>query len=200
MIRRRGRLACQPDAGLHILFDEDAGMGNVILYIAASLDGFIARRDDDISWLTAYNGPDEDYGYAEFYAGVGAVILGARTYREALGFGAWPYAGKTTYVVTTRPLDARPDAAIQAFTGDMADLVAQIRRATDQDIWLVGGGRLLTAFSNQRLVDEIILTLVPLILGDGIPLFQGSVVEQSLQLTGSQVYANGLVQLRYRRA
>lgn len=175
-------------------------MGNVILYIAASLDGFIARRDDDISWLTAYNGADEDYGYAEFYARVGAVILGARTYREVLGFGAWPYPGKTTYVVTTQPLQNPPDANIHAFAGDMADLVAQIRQMTDQDIWLVGGGRLTTAFVNQHLIDETIITIVPLILGEGIPLFQGIEVEEKLLLTGSQVYANGLVQLRYRRA
>ncbi len=173
-------------------------MGDVILYIAASLDGFIARRNDDISWLTAYDGGGEDYGYAAFYARVGAVIVGGRTYREVLGFGAWPYPGKTTYVVTTQPLSNPPDADIHAFGGDVADLVAQVRQMTDQDIWLVGGGRLITAFVNQRLIDEIIITIVPLILGEGIPLFQGIAVEQSLQLTGSQVYANGLTQLRYR--
>jgi len=175
-------------------------MGNVILYIAASLDGFIARRNDDISWLTAYDGPDEDYGYAAFYAGVGAIIVGARTYREVLGFGAWPYAGKTTYVVTTQALQNPPAADIHAFAGDMADLVAQIRQMTEQDIWLVGGGRLTTAFVNQHLIDEIIITIVPLILGDGIPLFQGIQVEESLHLSGGQVYASGLAQLRYRRA
>jgi len=175
-------------------------MGNVILYIATSLDGFIARRNDDISWLTAYDGGGEDYGYAAFYARVGAIILGARTYREVLGFGAWPYPGKPTYVVTTQPLQNPPDADIHAFAGNMTDLVAQIRQMTDQDIWLVGGGRLTTAFVNQHLIDEIIITIVPLILGDGIPLFQGIEVEESLQLIGGQVYASGLAQLRYRRA
>ncbi|MBK6433940.1 dihydrofolate reductase family protein [Candidatus Amarolinea dominans] len=174
-------------------------MGNVILYIAISLDGFIARRDDDISWLTAFDDKDEDYGYAAFYASLGAVILGGKTYRQVLGFGTWPYPGKTTYVVTTQPLQNPPDANIKTFAGDVADLVAQIRQTTDQDIWLVGGGQLVTAFADQHLIDEYIITIIPLILGDGIPLFQGAVSEERLQLTGSQSYANGLMQLRYRR-
>ena len=174
-------------------------MGNVILYIAISLDGFIARRDDDISWLTAFDDKDEDYGYAAFYASLGAVILGGKTYRQVLGFGTWPYPGKTTYVVTTQPLQNPPDANIKTFAGDAADLVAQIRQTTDQDIWLVGGGQLVTAFADQHLIDEYIITIIPLILGDGIPLFHDLQVEERLQLTGSQSYANGLMQLRYRR-
>lgn len=175
-------------------------MGNVILYIAISLDGFIARRDGDIAWLTAYDNPGEDYGYATFYARVGAVILGGRTYRQVLDLGSWPYPGMPTYVATRGPLLDPPDPNIRAFDGEMSDLVAQIRQTTERDIWLVGGGQLVTAFANQHLIDEYIITLVPLLLGDGIPLFHDVQVEERLQLTGSQVYTNGLVQVRYRRA
>lgn len=172
-------------------------MSSVILYIACTLDGYIAGKDGDISWLHPFEHTGEDYGYAAFLSHVGAIIMGGKTYRQALGFGPWPYSGIPCHVVTTQALTNPPDASISAFCGDVSELVAQIRQETGKDIWLVGGSRLITQFANARLIEEYIISIVPLLLGDGIPLFQGLSSKQNLTLTGSTSYASGIVQLHY---
>jgi dihydrofolate reductase len=173
-------------------------MSNVILYIACSLDGYIADPDGGIDWLTAFDDASEDYGYAAFLSHVGAIIMGGKTYRQVLGFESWPYQGIPCHIVTRQPLTNPPDAAISAFSGDVALLVEQVRRTTDKDIWLVGGAQLVTQFANAHLIDEYIVSIIPLLLGDGIPLFQGLSSQHKLTLTGSSSYANGIVQLQYR--
>lgn len=177
-------------------------MGDVILYIAATLDGFIASRDGGIDWLKPFEQASEDYGFSAFYARVGAVIIGGNTYRQALGFGEWPYPGVTTWVATRRALagERHPGADVRAFAGDMSDLAALARRETAKDIWLVGGAQLVTAFVNQGLMDEYIISIVPLILGEGIPLFAGISRQTTLRLVATRGYAGGIAQVTYRRA
>ncbi len=177
-------------------------MSDVVLYIAATLDGFIASSDGGIDWLKPFEQAGEDYGYAAFHARVGAVIIGGNTYRQALGFGEWPYAGVTTWVATRRGLagERHPGADVRAFAGDMSDLVALARRETARDIWLVGGAQLVTAFVNQGLIDEFIIGIVPLVLGEGIPLFAGISRRTTLRLVETRGYASGIAQMTYRRA
>ncbi len=173
-------------------------MGNVVLYIAASLDGFIARSDGDIEWLVKYQQGDEDYGYHDFYATVGASIMGARTYEKASNLSGGIDQKMPTYVVTHKRLSTTGYANVSLHSGGLPDLLRLIRRKTDKDIWLVGGGQLAQSFLRERLLDEIILSTVPVILGEGIPLFGETGKEVDLILREARAYRTGIVQTRYR--
>ena len=173
-------------------------MANVILYIATSLDGYIARKDGSIDWLSMVEASDTDYGYADFYQSVDALVMGSRTYEQALGFGDWPYPGKPSYVFTTRNLTSERKDVI--FTSAKPDTVIREMEAQGfTRIWLVGGAELTAVFLKFRLVDEYIISVVPTILGGGIPLFLPPNPEEKLKLVELQQYPMGLVQLRYRR-
>jgi dihydrofolate reductase len=185
-------------------------MPEIIYYVAASLDGFIATPDGGVAWLAPFEGTGEDYGYAAFYASIDALLLGSRTYEQVLTFGEWPYAGKPCWVCSQRALGpARPGVIVtaQAPRQIAAGLEARgIRRA-----WLVGGGRLAGAFRAEGLITETIVSVIPVILGAGIPLFGApaldlsassltskvSTVGEGLQLVEHKAYPNGVVQLRY---
>jgi dihydrofolate reductase len=169
-------------------------LSKVVLYIACSLDGFIAGKDGDVGWLDEYDGAE--YGYQQFYESVEALIMGSRTYEQALSFGEWPYPNKKSYVITGRQLGAKPDPSIEFYSGDLTELVAAIKQ-TGRDIWLVGGSQLLASFWNEALIDEIRLFVIPTLLNEGIPLFRGISRQTSLTLVGSESYDNGVVQLHY---
>jgi dihydrofolate reductase len=174
-------------------------MGHVVLYIAASLDGYIADANGGIDWLTAFDRPDEDFGYAAFLQRIGAIIVGGKTYRQVLRHARWPYAGIPCYVVTRHALADVPDAGISAFSGDVARLVEQTRRKTSKDIWLIGGAELVTQFANAGLIDEYIISIMPLTLGSGIALFQGITWQQRLTLVEAKTYPASVVQVTYTR-
>ncbi len=172
-------------------------MKNVALYIATSLDGFIADRDGGVGWLDAVaTESGEDYGYADFYASVGALVMGRVTYEQVLGFGDWPYPGKPTFVFSHAPPEGEhPDVTF--VSGDPAEVVASLREQVDGDLWLVGGGGLVASFRAAGLIDEYILSVIPVLLGEGIPLFEGAQPHAALRLVEAQSYASGVVQLRY---
>lgn len=158
----------------------------IVYYVAASLDGFIATPDGGIEWLRPFEGGGEDYGYGEFYASVEAVLLGRRTYEQSLRFPEWPYAGKPYWVFSSA-------------TGNIPMKVVQEMRARGiRRAWLVGGGKLAAAFRAEGLISEHIVSVIPVILGAGIPLFDGAGPFEKLKLTSSQAYASGIVQLRYK--
>jgi len=170
----------------------------VVLYIATSLDGFIADRDGGVDWLEQHAAAaDGDYGYAEFYRSIGALVMWRTTYDQVRGFGDWPYPGKPTVVFThVRPDADRPDVSFTA--DDPAAVVASLREHTDGDLWLVGGGRLIASFREQGLIDKIILTVIPVLLGEGVPLFVGAQPEKALRLSDVQRFESGIAQLHYR--
>jgi dihydrofolate reductase len=170
-------------------------VGNVVLYIAASLDGFIADRNGGVGWLDDYQAVD--YGYEAFLDTVGVVVMGAATYEQALTFGPWPYAGKTTYVFTHRPLPNADPTNIDLYAGNPALLVNRIRSASDRSIYLVGGAQLVATFLNAGLVDEIRLFVIPTLLGAGTPLFRDMAAGLALRLIDSTPYPNGVVELHY---
>lgn len=168
----------------------------VTLYIAASLDGYIARKDGSIDWLSMVDAEGEDYGYAEFYAGVDAVVMGRKTYELCLSFDAWPYPGKPAFVFTTRHLKSeRPE--VRFVSGDASSVLKMIDAQGVRRLWLVGGGELVRSFS--RFVDEYIISFIPVLLGEGRPLFPPPAPEQRLRLVSSRAYPSGLVQMQYRR-
>ena len=170
-------------------------MPRVRLYIALSLDGFIADRDGGIGWLDNNVDPAEgDYGYADFYDSVGALAMGRTTYDQVLGFGDWPYPDKPTYAFTHHPPGSEhPDVQ---FVTDPARFVTDAPWG-EGDLWLVGGGKLIAAFRAAGLIDEYILTILPVLLGDGLPLFPGAQPETALQLKEVRHWPSGVVQLRY---
>jgi dihydrofolate reductase len=160
----------------------------IVYYVAASLDGFIATADGGIEWLQPFENTGEDYGYGEFYASIEAVLLGRLTYEKCLEFPEWPYAGKPYWVLS------------KANGNTPSKVVAEMKERAIRRAWLVGGGKLAAAFRAEGLITEHIVSFVPVLLGAGVPLFDGPGATESLKLLGSRAYGNGIVQLRYRRA
>jgi len=171
-------------------------MSKVVLYIAASLDGYIAGKDGDISWLAPYE--TEDYGYADFLKTVGAIIMGSKTYETALAFPDWRYQEKKTYVATGRKLEKKAGGNIQFYSGDLKQLVAEAKAASEGNIWLVGGGQLIASFLKENLLDELILFTLPVVLGQGVPLFGDNARPLTFRFIKSVAYPSGLVQLNYQ--
>lgn len=171
----------------------------VRVFIATSLDGFIAGEDDDLSWLPHPEPGGEDYGYGEHMAQTAAILMGRRSYDVVAGFdGPWPYDDTPVFVATSRPLEpAAPTVtAIQGETA--ADLLAAVQAQVGSGGIYVDGGALIRSLLDAGLVDELTITVIPVILGRGLPLFAGAAFRHDLELLGSEDYENGLVQLRYR--
>lgn len=150
----------------------------VCVYCAVSLDGFIAGPDDDLGWLgepdPEVSGDDGTIGFDAFMEQTGAMLMGRRTFDVVAGFGgAWPYGSTPVLVATTRPLPDAPPS-VSPCQGDIRDLCEQARRiAADRTVYLDGGAVISQAL-DAGCVDELILTVVPVLLGDGIPLYRGS--------------------------
>lgn len=169
-------------------------MRRVQLFIAASLDGYIAGQGGDIGWLFM----DADYGYTHFFAGVDTVILGRKTYDLCLTFHQWPYLGKEAIVLSRTLAGKRTDHARFTDTS-AAELVRQLRMVPGKDLWLVGGGQVTRDFLAADLIDDYIVSIHPVILGGGIPLFLPQVRSTWLKLVACRTFDSGLVQIHYRR-
>jgi dihydrofolate reductase len=173
-------------------------MPRIKLYIATSLDGFIARENGSIDWLTKYeNNPETDYGYSEFYASIGKVLMGRKTYEQALGFGEWPYREKKSYVFTRQKESIRRENNVEFISEDIGEFVRQLKGNTEEDIWLVGGSQIIKVFFEENLVQDLIVFVVPIILGSGIPLFDHIGKEIGFRTGRVERYENGLVKLEY---
>lgn len=174
-------------------------MRKVILYAAVSLDSRIARKNGDVSWLNdpQFSIRGEDFGYARFLAGIDTTLMGFNTYKQVLTFGVeFPYKGKTNYVIT-RSRTRRKKTNVNFVTAGIPAFVRSLRRQKGRNIWLVGGSQTNTLMLNHRLIDRMILTFVPVVLGDGIPLFGDSVRPASFVLKSRRVFPNGFVQVRW---
>jgi dihydrofolate reductase len=171
----------------------------VILYIAMSLDGYIAKENDDISFLSAVEQEGEDYGYNEFTQFIDTVIMGRKTYDKVLAFGIpFPHADKRTYIITHQ--DIMPMDNIIFYNKDIRTLISQLKTESGENIFVDGGAEVVNTLMKDDLIDEYIISIVPVFLGKGIPLFQPIRPEVKLKLTGSRPYEKGLVQLHYIRA
>lgn len=164
------------------------------VFIATSLDGFIARPDGTIDWLSVVERPGEDYGFGEFFASVDALVMGRKTWEVALGFPEWPYAGKRVVVMSRHPRTPRHGETFHAGSPD--ELVAALAADGVRHVY-VDGGVTIRAFLKAGLIDELTLSLIPVLLGSGIPLFGDGVSETGLSLQSSRGFESGLVQLRY---
>jgi dihydrofolate reductase len=167
------------------------------LYIAQSLDGFIARPDGGIDWLRPFD--DIDYGYSAFMREIGTVVMGRASYDVARSFGEWPYQTARSLVITSRPLDDAPPTVARV-GGDILRLVTALRAAGDKDVWIMGGALTINAFLRADAIDRIDLFTLPVLLGDGVRLFEGTRPEANLRLLSTQTYDKGLARLSYVRA
>lgn len=170
----------------------------LILYIAASLDGYIAKPDGDIGWLSAVEAPPEDYGYAEFVKTVDTIVIGRKTYDKVLSFGIpWPHKGRKCYVLSGTKSGS--DENVEFFNGDIGDLIAQIRQSPGLSIYCDGGGEIVHELIQRDLIDRYVISVIPVLLGDGIALFKPGRPQHDLALLQSTAYPSGLVQLQYER-
>ncbi len=172
-------------------------MPRILYYVAASLDGYIADREDGLDWLKAVEREGEDYGYGEFYASVQACVMGRRTYDVTRHFDPWPYPGKPAIVMTSHPL-ASDREGLEFFGADVAAVVQRLAKRGYERVWLVGGGALASAFLEAGALDEILLSTIPVVLGDGLPLFARVPARRPLEPVSSRTYPSGLVQTRWR--
>lgn len=170
----------------------------VILYIAMSVDGFIARSDGDISFLSVAEHDGEDYGYAKFTDSVDAVILGRKTYDKVHSMGyELPYLEKDIYVLTRT---VQPEIGnLKFYSGDLKELVRNLKRKEGKDIYCDGGAETVNRLLQDDLIDELIISVIPVLLGGGISLFNADFPEKKLRLVNSTSYVKGLVQLHYER-
>jgi len=171
-------------------------MSKIVLFIAASVDGFIADSNGEVAWLERFNVEDEDHGYARFLSGIGAVVMGATTYEQDVARAGWPYGTRPTWVFTHRALPSAPGADVRFVSEPVPDVVAAIRDATSGDVFLVGGANLAGQFLAAGAIDELILFIAPVLLGAGVRLFEGAGPARA-ELLGTERYATGLVELRY---
>ena len=167
------------------------------VYMAVSLDGFIARRDGGLDWLDSVHVPGEDYGYQTFFDGVDALVLGSGTYKSALSFPQWPYGGKRCIIVTGQTRESKHGE--EFFSGSPRELALKLEADGFKKVYL-DGGMLIRAFWKEGLVGDWTLSIVPVLLGSGIPLFENGLPETALKLLGVQGFPSGLVQVRYETA
>ncbi len=176
-------------------------MKKIKLYIAASLDSYIARPDGNLDWLLKYPTPEGSaYGYHEFYDSIDTIIMGNSTYQEILGMSTdWPYKDSMTYVLTRCKDNLPRKENICCITGDIIATIRQLLQQEGKDIWLMGGGQAITLLLNNEMVDEMQICYIPVILGEGIPLFPNKPKETEWTLTDSAAYDTGILKVTYRK-
>lgn len=174
-------------------------MSKIRLYIATTLDGYIARENGNLDWLMSFPNPNKiDYGYQAFYNEISTVIMGRSTYEEILGFDVeWPYSDCKTYVISSRSDFSTSTENTEVLSDLSIENLQKIKNAASKDVWLVGGGKVISEFLNLGVVDEMLLTLIPVILGKGISLFPNQPKETNFTLQSAQTFETGVVNLTY---
>jgi dihydrofolate reductase len=182
-------------------------MRRVVYYAAMSLDGYIAESDDTIEWLMGYPGVEPgpavtpvEGGYGEFYEGVGALVMGSVTYEFVLEHASsWHYAGKPTWVLSSRDLPVFEGADELTITNAaVTELYDEmVAAAGDRDLWVVGGGNVASQFADAGLLDDVWVTVVPVVLGTGKPLFDRRVPGEPMRPTEVLPRASGMIELRF---
>jgi len=170
----------------------------VIVRIGTSADGFIARADGDLDWLTSRPAPRGFYGMNDFVRSIDTKVLGRKTYDASLRMGA-KFDGPTRYIVFSRrapPADAT--LGVEFVNEPIGPFVNRLREQPGKDIWLMGGGDLIASFLDEGAIDELVITVAPVFIGDGIPLMARRHRHVPLELHSVEQFENGVVQLHYR--
>jgi dihydrofolate reductase len=182
-----------------------AGASCVTIHMAASLDGFIARKDGSVDWMETSDefedGETLDPEYVEeFLATIDCYVMGSRTYETALGFEGkgvgWSYGATPVFVLTTRDLPKHRDT-VEFNSGDLEELLNVRLKPTFASIWVVGGGAVSGECLNRGLADEVRYSILPVVIGGGIPFFQGLDTDVALHLVEVKAYKSGMIALRH---
>ncbi|ATA90028.1 MULTISPECIES: dihydrofolate reductase family protein [Flavobacteriales] len=171
----------------------------VILYIASSLDGYIAKPNDDLSFLSIVQQDGEDYGYADFVKSVDTVILGRKTYDWVMTqVPEFPHADKNSFIITRT---SRPSVGKTSFyTDNLKDLILRLKSEQGKNIFIDGGAEIVNELLKENLIDEFIISIIPILVGSGTKLFKDGRPEQKLELISTKQFDKGLTQLHYKRA
>jgi dihydrofolate reductase len=175
-------------------------MRKLSLFIATSLDGYIAKPNDDLSFLKLVEKEGEDYGYAEFMANIDTIILGRKTYDYVLkeiGSSHYDNGQRDVYVITKteRPSNGRTTF----YTGSLTELIKRLKAESGKDIYCDGGAEVINQLLHNDLIDEFTISVIPILLGNGTRLFNDGRPEQQLELIHAKTFDTGLTQLHYRR-
>lgn len=170
----------------------------LILYISMSLDGYIATKDNALDFLSMVEQEGEDYGYNDFVKSVDTVIIGRKTYEKVIAMGyEYPHTDKDVYIVTRT---AKPAiGTFKFYTGALKQLVDSLKSQAGKHIYCDGGAEIANELMQEDLVDDYVISVIPILLGDGIKLFKAGRPEQRLALVSTKAFDKGLVQLHYKR-
>jgi len=174
-------------------------MRKLIIFIASTLDGYIAKPNDDLSFLKIVEKEGEDYGYAEFTTTIDTIIVGRKTYDWVLreiGPSHYDNGSRNVYVITRTE---RPGVGRTTFTGDLAELVHNLKNEVGKDIYCDGGAEIINELLQRGLIDEFVISVIPILVGNGTRLFKDNRPEQQLKLVNTKTFETGLVQLHYKR-
>jgi dihydrofolate reductase len=170
----------------------------VIVHIAASADGYIARPDGDLQWLTSRPAPERFYGMNAFMKSIDTKVLGRKTYEASLRLGANFSTGSRTIVFSRHSPSTDVPSGVEFANGAIGPFVSRLREQSGKDIWLMGGGDIIASFLDEQAIDEFVISVVPVFIGEGIPLIARRHRHVPLDLLSSERFEDGLVQLRYR--
>jgi dihydrofolate reductase len=170
----------------------------VIVHIATSADGYIARPDGDLVWLTSRPAPEGFYGMNAFVKSIDTKLLGRKTYEVSQRMGA-KFDSKFRYIVFSRHAPpAAPPSGVEFVNGAIGPFVSHLREQPGNHIWLMGGGELIASFLDEHAIDEFVISVAPVFIGDGIPLIARRHRHVPLELHSIERFEDGLVQLHYR--
>ena len=169
----------------------------IVVFAGTSADGFIARPDGDIAWLTSRPKLDGFYGIGEFTASIDTKILGRKTYEKSLAMGARFDAKTRCYVFSTQAAPGAHPEGVEFVSEPIAAFARRLRAADGKDIWMMGGGGIIASFLDAGAIDQLIVNVVPVLIGEGIPLIAPRHRHVPLTLLSSRQFADGVVQLKY---
>ncbi|MCZ6657372.1 MAG: dihydrofolate reductase family protein [Gammaproteobacteria bacterium] len=171
-------------------------MIDVVYYVAASLDGYIAAVDGGVDWLNQFGNSNEDHGFSDLYSTVDGIVMGSHTYEFSLAQSQWPAPDKPSWVLTHRDLPvAHPSVTLTA--DEPSRLVRSLAERGLKSVWLMGGGKVAASFRHTGLISRYIIAVMPIILGTGIPLLAAVPGQDVLTLIEAKPYPSGIVQLHY---
>ena len=165
--------------------------------MAISIDGKIARMDGDVKWLDEIPNPDKtDYGYQKFYKSIDTTLMGRTTYEHVKSYGFDYYKDTKNYVFSSRK--AEPHELLEFISEDAVSFVKKLKEKQGKDIWLIGGGKLNASMLKAKLIDKLMLFVMPIVLGEGTSAFEGINLMRDAKLIDSKTYSNGVVFMHYK--
>jgi dihydrofolate reductase len=169
----------------------------IIVHIATSADGYIARPDGNLDWLTSRPAPKGFYGMPQFMRSVDAKLLGRKTFEVSLELGAHFSANDKHYVFSRQPPPKSVPAGVEFVSQPIDVFAKRLRQQAGKNIWMMGGGEIIASFLDKGLIDEFIITVVPIFIGEGIPLIAPRHLSVPLKLRSSKPFPDGVVQAHY---